>query len=68
MIGEELDCFGPQCGKSLGIIIEGNGEAICLVVIMHVSEDIVVDVAKEVNFGLDSPVVAGVLERRVLVK
>lgn len=35
---------------------------------MHVSEDIVVNVAEEMNLGLDSPVVPCVLERRVLIE
>lgn len=67
-LGEELDRLGPQGREGLGVVVKVDGEAVRLVVVVHVPEDVVVDVAEEVDVGLDAPVVPGVLERRVLVE
>ena len=58
----------PQRRYGLGVIVEIDCEAVSFVVVRHVSEDVVVDVAEEVDFGLDPPVVAGVCEGGVLVE
>lgn len=68
MFGQELDRLRPQRRDRLRRIVQVDGEAIGLVVILHVGEHVVVDVAEEVNFGLDTPVVAGVRQCGVLVE
>lgn len=68
VLRNELAGLGPQGGNRLGRIVEVDCEAICLVVVLHIAEHIVVDVAEEVNFRLDAPIELGVLEGRVLVK
>ncbi len=57
MLGNKLCRFWPQCKDRLGCIVEVDCETVCLVVIRHVSKNIVVDVAEEVDFRLHSPVV-----------
>lgn len=68
VLGEELGRFGPQGRDGLRSVIERDGEAVSLVVIVHVTEDIVVDVAEEVHIWFDPPVVLRVLQGRVLVE
>ena len=68
MLCYEFHRLGPQCGNGLRIIVQVDGKAISLVIILHVSEDIVVDVAEEVHFGLHSPIILRILKRRVLVE
>lgn len=68
VVGKELGSLGPKSRQSLGIVVERNGEAVRLIVVLHVAEYIVVDVAKEVDFRLNAPVPARLLESRVLVK
>lgn len=60
--------LGPQGWDRLGRIVEVDGEAVGLVVVLHVAEDIIIDVAEEVDVGLDAPVVAGTEEGGVVVK
>jgi len=64
--GEEALCFGPQRGDGERCVVEVDGEAVGFVAVLHVSEDVVVDVAEEVDVGLDAPVVVHVCERRVV--
>lgn len=68
VLGEELLRLGPQRRQRLGVVVQVDGEAVCLVIVLHVAEDIVVDVAEEVHLGLDAPVVTHVLEGRLLVE
>lgn len=68
VIGEELGCFRPQCRQRLGVIVECDCEAVRLVVVLHVSEDIVVHIAKEVDIWFDTPVVSSVLKCRMFIK
>ena len=68
VVGKELGSLGPESRQSLRVVIERNGEAVCLVVVLHVAEYIVVYVAEEMDFRLDAPVPARVLEGRVLVE
>lgn len=68
MVREELDRLGPQRRQGLGVIVETDCEAVGLVVIVHVAEDVVVDVAEEVHVGLHAPVVPCVFEGWVLVE
>lgn len=65
---DEFERLGPEGGDGLGRVVQVDGEAVRLVVIVHVAEDVVVDVAKEVHVGLDAPVVARVFEGRVVVE
>ena len=64
----ETHCFGPQRGDGFGIVVEVDGEAVGFVVVLHVAENIVVNVAEEMHFGFDPPVVAYVFEGRVTVE
>lgn len=66
--GEELHGLGPQGRDALGRIVQVDGEAEGLVVVFHVAEDVVVDVAEEVHFRLHAPVVPGVGEGGVFVE
>lgn len=68
MCFEELEGFGPEGGDALGRVVQVDGEAVSLVVVVHVAEDVVVDVAEEVHIGLDAPVVARVLQGWVPVE
>ena len=66
--GHELLRFGPEGGDALGRVEEVDGKAVGLVVVLHVLEDVVVDVAEEVHVGLHAPVPPRVLQRRVVVE
>lgn len=68
MSSEELDGLGPQGRDGFGGVEKVDVEAVGLVVVLHVSEDVVVDIAEEFDVGLYSPVVLGVLEGRVAVE
>ena len=56
--GDEFLSLGPQRREALRGVVQVDGEAVGFVVVLHVTEDVVVDVAEEVHFGLDAPVVA----------
>ena len=49
-------------------VVEVDGEAVGFVVVGHVAEDVVVDVAEEMDFGFDAPVVSCVFEGGVVVE
>jgi hypothetical protein len=66
--GEELDGLGPERGDRFRRIVQVDVEAVGFVVVLHVAEDVVVDVAEELDLGLDAPVVEGVLEGGVVVE
>lgn len=68
MAGEELDGFWPEGCNRLGRVVEVDGEAVGLVVVLHEAEDVVVDVAEEVDVWLDAPVVLHVLQGGMLVE
>jgi hypothetical protein len=65
---KELLCRRPQGWDTLGSIEQINRETISLVAILHEAEDIVIDVTKELDFGLHAPVVAIIFKRWVLVE
>ena len=65
---QKFDRFGPQARDGLGRVEQVDVEAVCLVVVLHVPEDVVVDVAEELDFRLHAPVVLDVLEGRVAVE
>ena len=66
--GDEFLRLGPQGGYALRRIVKVDGEAVGLVVVLHPAENVVIDFAEEVDFGLDSPVVADVFESGVFVE
>ena len=68
MRGNEFLRLRPQCRNTLRRIIEVDSEAVGLIVVLHPAEDIIVDVAEEMDFGLDAPVVADVFESGVFVE
>ena len=65
MGGEEFDRFRPQGGHGVWGIEEVDVEPVGLVVVVHVVEHIVVDVAEEFDFGFHAPVVPVLFEVRV---
>lgn len=68
VLGDELGCFGPQSRDGLRGIVECDGKAVGLIIVLHVTEDVVVNVAEEVHIRLDSPVVLRILQGRVLIE
>lgn len=66
--GEELDRLGPESRDRLRRVVDVDREAVGLVVIAHVAEDIVVNVAVEIDMRLHAPVVLHILQRRVFVE
>lgn len=68
VLRQELLSLGPQGRDGFGGIVKIDGEAVRLVVVLHVPENIVVDVAKEVDLGLYAPIVLSIGKGRVLVK
>ena len=68
MCGEEFFRLRPQGGNAVRRIVEVDGEAVGLIVVLHPAENVIVDFAEEVYFGLDSPVVANVFESGVFVE
>lgn len=68
MRSQKLQRLRPQSRQALRRIVQVHGEAVRLVVVLHVAEDVVIDVAEEVDFGLDAPVVADVRQRGVPVE
>jgi hypothetical protein len=65
---DELHRLGPEALDGFRVVVEIDGEAVGLVVVLHPVEDVVVNVAEEVDFGLDPPVPPGGLEARVAVE
>jgi hypothetical protein len=68
VLGNELDRLGPQRRDRLGGIVEVDGEAVRLVVVVHITEHVVVNVAEKVDVGLNAPIVLRVVQSRVLVE
>lgn len=68
MVGKELGRLGPERRDGVGGVVEIDREAVRLVVVLHVSEHVVVDIAEEVHFRLDAPVVLCIGECGVLVE
>jgi len=60
--------LGPQRWYGLGCIVKVDGKAVGFVAVLHIAENVVVDVAEEVDVGLDAPVVAGIEEGWVVVE
>jgi len=65
---QELAGLGPEGLDGLRGVVQVDGEAVCLVSVLHVAEYVVVDIAEELNVGLDAPIVTVLVECRVLVE
>lgn len=68
MLRKKLQSLRPKSFNRLGGVINVDNETIALVIIFHVSENIVIDVAEEVDTGFYTPVPTVILERRVVVE
>lgn len=68
VLGNEFQGLGPQSRDRVGRIIEIDGEAVGLVVVLHVAEDVIVDITEEVNLGLHAPVVLRIGQSRVVIE
>lgn len=65
-VREELLRFGPQSRDTERRIVYVDCETVCFVVILHISEDVVVHVAEELDLWLNSPIIIHIFQRRVL--
>lgn len=65
VFGQEALGLGPQGRQGRGCVVDVDCEAVRLVMILHVPEDVVVDVAEEMYVGLHPPVVVHILQRRL---
>jgi len=68
MRSEEFERLEPEGGDALGGVVDVDVEAVGLVMVGHVAENVIVDVAEEFDLGLHTPVVFGVCERWVVVE
>lgn len=66
--GYEFEGFGPEGGDGLRGVVQVDGEAVGLVMVLHVAENVIVDVTEKVDFWFDAPVIADVLEGRMVVE
>ena len=64
----KLHGLGPKGSNRLRRIVKVDREAVGLVVVRHVAEDVVIDIAEEMDFGLDAPVELCVFECWVFVE
>lgn len=68
MLRNELVRLGPQRRDRFRGVVQGYGEAVCLIIVLHVTEYVVVDIAEEVNIRFDTPVVLNILQCGMLVE
>ena len=64
----ELLGLKPERRDRLGGVVEVDGEAVGFVVVLHIAEDVVIDVAEEMDVGFDAPVVASIEESGMFVE
>src|SRR5271154_1294494 len=57
MCRKKLNRFGPQGGQRIWGVVQVYVKAVRFVVVLHITEDIIIDVAEKLDFGLDAPVV-----------
>lgn len=60
MLGMSFDEFlgaFPQGGDGLDVFVQAENEAVLLLVVLHVLEGIIMDVAEKFHTWLDSPVI-----------
>ena len=60
--------FGPQGRNALRGVVKVDGETIGLVVILHVAENVVINVAEEMDLWLHTPVILHMLKGGMLVE
>lgn len=60
--------FGPQCRYRLRRIVKVDCEAISLIVIRHIPENIVVDITEEMDLRLNTPIELGICKSRMFVE
>lgn len=65
---QELERLGPEGGNALRGVVQIDGEAVRFVVVGHVAEHVVINVAEEVDVGLHAPIISRVGEGRVMVE
>jgi hypothetical protein len=53
----ELLGAGPESRNGVNVLVEGENETVLLVVLVHDAEGIVVNVAEELDGGLDTPII-----------
>lgn len=68
VVGQEIEGFRPETCNRLWTVVQSDREAVGFVVIAHVAEDIVVNIAEEMHVRLHTPVVLHVEQSRVLVE
>jgi hypothetical protein len=68
MILDEFLRFRPKCLHRFRGVVDVDVEPIRLVVVLHPRENVVVDVAEEVDVGLDAPVVLVLGQRGVFAE
>lgn len=66
--GHELLGLRPKGLDGLRSVVEVDGKAVRFVVVLHIPKHVVIDVAEELDLGLNAPVVPITLQRRVLVE
>ena len=68
MRSEELQSLEPERGYAFWRVVKVDVEPVGLVMVLHVAEHIVINVAEKFNFGFDAPVVFCVCEGGVVVE
>lgn len=68
MLGKEAFRLGPERWQTFRCVKKVDCESVGLVVILHVMEHVVVDIAVEFDLGFDSPVVSRISEGWMLVE
>jgi hypothetical protein len=68
MLRKKLQSLRPKSFNRFRGVINIDNETIALIIIFHVTENIVVNVAEEVDTGFYTPVPPIVLERRVVIE
>ena len=60
--------FGPEGRDALRCVIEVDGEPVGLVVILHVAENVIINIAEEMDLWLHTPIILHMLKGGMLVK
>ena len=64
----EFQRLRPKCWNRLGRIVKVYGKAVGLVVILHITEYVIVDVAEEMDLGFHPPIVTGIRQSWMFVE
>ena len=62
---DKLLCAIPKSRNSLDIFVQSQNETVLLVVILHIAERIVMNIAEQLNAGLHSPIKLKLSKQRV---